>query len=801
MYAGIRPAGPQHFFNSFFGYAAHSEEPTDTPPRSTRIHITPVEGEEGTQCADQVALDPEQLASAAIRAQEEEAADTFGSGPVTHLSHSISAPQIPDQVSVSPAAMFLSTFSSPPAAAPASLPDAEGQVISGYTLGSIIGYGAFSTIRQASSNSGGIVAVKIVRRSDLFKQGNVTLARKRIKREAAVWSTLSHEHVLPLFSVVHTSYSDYFFTLLCPAGSLYDILKRDGRPALPQDDAGMMFRQVVRGLRYLHEVALFVHRDIKLENVLVDENGVCRIGDFGMTMHIGELDEDEVTQEQEALTAGGNAVHRAVSLIIPSSRRQPMVGLQAQISRHRNSTSSPHPATSPHIFQPGSLPYASPELLLPQTSGPLLPHPAQDIWALGILLYGLLMGRLPFVDSFEPRLQMKILNGVYEVPPGIGRGAERVIKGCLDRSVHTRWSIAMVDEVAWGIGWGTEGDDVTPAESDDEYVASHPDKPAKNPSRSRSRRPEQPIPENPQWQHDERRSRPSIEVASRRSSSRMQRSISRAPVLTSRSSSGRNMMGRSMSRHSRAPSPTFSGLNNPILVNPRSTTPSRTSVFQDSALVTTPPLSLERGRRLRKVHGHSPSPSPSPSAVPSTPTDSRSLAPTEVLETDSDDFERESSRGRRKFSRGAALLNTSHLFSGDTTSELDVLDETVGWAPPTAPHKRSVSIAGHSALSDARVSYPTSTYAGWNRFDRSPSKPAVNRVEAYFEKNCPGSASPAPTSFWSLAAGKFTIPRRTPKSSADKSTSVTISASALGVMTRSKSLEYDRDASYLRRGH
>jgi len=43
----------------------------------------------------------------------------------------------------------------------------------------------------------------------------------------------------------------------------------------------MMFRQVVRGLRYLHEEARLVHRDIKLENVLVDEMGLCKIADFG----------------------------------------------------------------------------------------------------------------------------------------------------------------------------------------------------------------------------------------------------------------------------------------------------------------------------------------------------------------------------------------------------------------------------------------------------------------------------------------------------------------------------------------
>jgi serine/threonine protein kinase len=308
---------------------------------------------------------------------------------------------MPD-VTLSPAAMFLLGFS--PSAAQVSLPDSEGQVIAGYTLGPTIGYGGFSTIRRASSLSGGIVAAKIVQRSDLAKQGNPILARKRLDHEAAVWASISHEHILPLFSTVQTPYADYFFTLYCPAGSLFDILKRDGRPALPHDDVGTMFRQVVRGLRYLHEVAGFVHRDIKLENVLVDEMGVCRIGDFGMTKKIGEDDEEQQESEAARLPSGRMGLHGNVhhlSLIRHNG------------ARHRNSTplpSSPMPAHPTHIVQPGSLPYASPELLLPQTV-PIRPHPAQDMWALGVLLYVMLTGRLPFSDPLEPRLHMKILRG------------------------------------------------------------------------------------------------------------------------------------------------------------------------------------------------------------------------------------------------------------------------------------------------------------------------------------------------------------------------------------------------------
>ena len=339
----------------------------------------------------------------------------------------VPAPFDTDDLSMSPAAMFLSSFS--PTSAPTRTPDAEGETVSGYKLGPIIAYGGFSTIRCASSSTGGTVAVKIVRRSDIAQQQDPALARKRLDHEASVWLSLSHEHILPLFSAVHTSHADFFVTLYCPAGSLFDIMKRDGRPAMPQDDAGMMFRQVVRGLRYLHEVARLVHRDIKLENVLVDEMGVCRIGDFGMSMNIGELDVDDEDllemhmqqQDEDENRSQGGGERRTT---FAHAKRQTKAGLPVHLSmirhhsgpRHRNSTPVGNvttPARPAQVFQTGSLPYAAPELLMPHFSAPARVDPAQDIWALGVMLYAMLTGRLPFVDTFDPRLQMKILHGEF----------------------------------------------------------------------------------------------------------------------------------------------------------------------------------------------------------------------------------------------------------------------------------------------------------------------------------------------------------------------------------------------------
>ncbi|KAH8977166.1 kinase-like domain-containing protein [Lactarius hatsudake] len=397
-------------------------------------------------------------------------------------------------VSSSPAAMFLSAFS--PAVSAAPLPDDEGEQVDGYKLGPIIGFGGFSSIRRAFP----------------------LRARERLENEASIWNTLSHENILPLFHSVHTPYADFFFMLFCPAGTLYDILKRDGHPALPHDDAGMMFRQVVRGVRYLHEQMALVHADLKLENVLVDEMGVCRICDFGMTRSFGE--EEDVDEDLPALPSAPHGLRNYRS--VPDPARLPRTSsllrsgrgslkatghlshLIHQHSRPRRRESTPlptHPQSqAPHLhavyeFPPGSLPYASPELLRrPDADRPYRPHPAQDIWALGVILYALLTGGLPFVDSFEPRLTMKILHGAFDMPKNVGRGAELVLRGCLEASVPQRWTIAAVDDVSWSVGWGTQTDDTSPGSAENELEQleqmvheTHAQAKRRRSSRSRSR--------------------------------------------------------------------------------------------------------------------------------------------------------------------------------------------------------------------------------------------------------------------------------------------------------------------------
>ncbi|CAE6495583.1 unnamed protein product [Rhizoctonia solani] len=500
----------------------------------------------------------------------------IGLGLPPHMrSFSPAPPSAASDGPASPAALFLSAFSSPapsvrsPSPMPSVMspamamfhsppPMSSGAVTSpttsvidagvsvgGYVLGSVIGHGGFSTIRTATSaTTGGVVAVKIVpsksvslpadaprgrlgNRSATVGRAATTMMRgqtpdpasqvdsRPIAEEAALWSSLSHEHILPLFSAEESEPLGawFLFTLYCPAGTLLDLLKRDGqiisfsaqntpskrRPSFassfspvnsisrgrsgsvtqPQrggllpETAATLFRQVVRGLRYLHEVARVVHRDVKLENVLVDENGGARISDFGLAV---EMDDDEPYRP---------SVSRSRSRVSPDRSRR-------SVSRHRTfSTHAPpgHVAPPPSHgfgransvsvasniasaktkFPPGSMPYAAPELLRParsrerrsrERSDPDKPNPAQDIWALGCVLHALFTGKLPFSDAFEPRLQMKIVRGIWDegVVNAIPNSAALLesLRGCLCVDLAERWTVATVDGYAWAIGVADE---------------------------------------------------------------------------------------------------------------------------------------------------------------------------------------------------------------------------------------------------------------------------------------------------------------------------------------------------------
>lgn len=335
-----------------------------------------------------------------------------------------------DESPPSPAAQYLTRFSSPPPPLSQSSPAAPSGEIAGYRLGKLIGKG-ISQVRLATSVvTGAVVAVKISPRST--SQPSSAAQSARLKNEERIWSTLNHEHILPLLSVLQTTEMTAFVTLYCPDGSLLDLLEKrrhiGGDGGLEGDLVRSIFRHITRGIAYLHNTMHIVHGDIKLENILIDDNGNVRVADFGCAQYIGDPP-GATDNPHNAMDPDTFSLHHPASAW--------------NLSRDQDTIHA-------------SLPYAAPELLRPPSS--LQQHhfrnPARDIWALGCALHALLTGSLPFADAYEPRLHLKISKGDWETQSTAMDSDRVILRGCLCVDPVNRWTISKVEAHAHEIGAG-----------------------------------------------------------------------------------------------------------------------------------------------------------------------------------------------------------------------------------------------------------------------------------------------------------------------------------------------------------
>jgi serine/threonine protein kinase len=99
-----------------------------------------------------------------------------------------------------------------------------------------------------------------------------------LTREIHHHRRLHHPNVLQLFEVVATENNIWLVSELCAGGELFDYLVEKGR--LAETEAKRIFGQICLGVGYIHRQGV-VHRDLKLENVLLDEKCNVKIADFG----------------------------------------------------------------------------------------------------------------------------------------------------------------------------------------------------------------------------------------------------------------------------------------------------------------------------------------------------------------------------------------------------------------------------------------------------------------------------------------------------------------------------------------
>ena len=376
--------------------------------------------------------------------------------------------------------------------------DAEGATVGDdYVLGKQIGFGGFSIIREVKqiSNTGiqRTLAVKIVRKQieGKSKSENDT-AQADFEHEVDLWRLLNHKHILALEAVYEMEEATFCFVPLNTGGTLFDLISNN-RSGLAPDLAVNYSHQLASALRYLHLDARVVHRDIKLENCLVDtssgEPGLLRVCDFGVA--------EWISSDNESVTSSSPASSERVRRVSKERDRRTSNERTRKVSDERDGAMSNNrdrrasnehrrlsnelqsqrsfnkyfgPAeSSTSAFAGGSLEYASPEVLRIATSSgritqavppeKIIVSPAVDIWALGVCVYSLVMGARPFQDAFQPRVVMAILAREWPKQKLRERdgGAFGVVRKCL-REVERRAGIAEILEDDWFEGMESEGD-------------------------------------------------------------------------------------------------------------------------------------------------------------------------------------------------------------------------------------------------------------------------------------------------------------------------------------------------------
>ena len=259
--------------------------------------------------------------------------------------------------------------------------DYRDNYIGDYIIKEIIGNGTFSKVKLGINKyTNEKVAIKLLEKKKITEKKDL----ERIFREMSIVKNLNHPNIIKTYEIFENEKYYYIIMDYCKGGELFDYIVKKGR--LNEEETSFFFYQIINGLEYIHSKNI-VHRDLKPENLLLTDKNKLKIIDFGLSNYFN-LNKENKTKLLKT------------------------------------------PCGSPC--------YAAPEMV----SGNKYNGFKTDIWAIGIVLYAMIVGYLPFEDSDNDILYKKILDCDIEFPEFLNELSIDIIKKILNSNCDERYSIS-----------------------------------------------------------------------------------------------------------------------------------------------------------------------------------------------------------------------------------------------------------------------------------------------------------------------------------------------------------------------